>query len=116
MTINSKRNIIELSELGDDITDIESLKESMNRSITELNFILRSLTLVNFDGVVLTGTIPASGSLRLPHKLGIVPKYWITVSQVGGGSITESAKDNSSITLDNSGGTAAEIAVLIVKE
>lgn len=115
MTTN-RRNIVELAELGDSIKTIEDAKISLNESITELNYILRNLTLLNLDGEIITTTIPASGTLRVPHKLGIVPKYKILLKQVGGGLVTDIEFTRNYVELSNAGGTDAEITIIIVKD
>lgn len=115
MTIN-RRNIVELAELGDDIQDIEQMKVSLNETITELNFILRSLTMANIDGEIKTITIPASSTLQVPHKLGVVPKYKILLKQIGGDLIRDVEFTTNYIELQNLGGTPAEITIIIVKD
>jgi len=116
MTISIRRNILELAELGDDIQDIESLKLSFNETITELNFVLRSLTLTNLDGEIVTATIPAGGSVKIPHKLRIIPTYRIILGQTGGGVITDVGYSSTYVELENGGVDDALITIIIVKD
>lgn len=112
----SRRNIIELREIREDVQDLPELQKAVNDAIVELNYILRSLTLVNLDGDIRTVTIPANSTLRVSHKLGIKPKYRIILKQEGGGLITDGAYTNKYIELINNGGSEATIAVIIVKD
>lgn len=116
MTINNKRNIIELQELRDDVQDLPILKQQLNASIVELNYILRNLTLVNLDGQIRTANIPAGETVRIPHRLQLTPKYRIILGQVGGGVITDGEFTNNYIELTNNGATDTTLSVIIVKE
>lgn len=112
----SRRNIIELKEIREDVQDIPSLIERVNEAIVEINFILRSLTLTNLDGQITTATIPANETLRVPHRLQLVPKYRIILKQVGGGVIEDGDFTKNYIELKNNGGTDAVVTIIIVKD
>lgn len=114
MTIN-RRNIIELAELTED-QDLEQSKESLNESITEINYVLRNLNLRNFDGEIITATLAAGATTRVPHKLSIVPKYRIILKQVGGGLVTDGEYTKEYIELINGGGSDAVVTIIIVKD
>ena len=111
----SRRNILELREIRDDVQDLEALKERVNEAIVELNYILRSLTMVNLDGEIKTVTLPANSTTRVGHRLQIIPKYRIILGQVGGGLITDGEFTNNYIELTNSGGSDAVVSLIIVK-
>jgi len=115
MTTN-KRNIIELREIREDIEDISTIREEINASIVELNYILRSLTLVNLDGEIKKVTLPAGETIRVSHRLQIKPKYRIILGQVGGGAITDGAFTSNYIELINNGGSDAVVSLVIVKD
>lgn len=115
MTINN-RNIIELREIRDDIQDMPSLISAINESIVEINYILRSLTLVNLDGQIKAVTIPAGQTLRISHRLRVVPKYRIIIAQTGGGTIVDGNFTRNYIELTNTGATDTTLSVIIVKE
>jgi len=115
MTTNTRRNIVELRELGEDVQDIEQLKTYLNETISELNFILRGLTLSNLDGEIVTVTIPANSTLKIPHKLRIIPKYKIILKQVGGGLILDGEYSATHLEVTNTGGTDATLTIIIVK-
>lgn len=116
MTATVRRNIIELAEIGEDVTDISEMRRIMNENIVEINFILRNLTLSNLDGEVVTSIIPASGTVKIPHKLRILPKYRILLKQTGGGVITDVNFTETYIELSNSGGSDASVILFIVKD
>lgn len=111
------RNIVEFSELGEDIQDLESLKFSLNQTINELNFIISRLAISNFDGEIASASIPANSTAEIPHKLGVIPKYKILLKQIGGGSSIEDVSfGKSSIILKNNGASTAEVTILIAKD
>jgi hypothetical protein len=116
MTTSVNRNILELQEIREEVQDIETLKSKINDTIVQLNFILRSLTLSNLDGELKTVTVPANTTLRISHRLKLVPKYKIILNQSGGGLITDGAKTRNYIELTNSGGTDAIVTLIIVKD
>lgn len=116
MTISNRRNIIELRELRDDVQDLPTMKERINEAIVEINYILRSLTLVNLDGEIKSVSIPAGETVRVTHRLRLVPKYRIILGQVGGGVITDGEFTNNYIELTNNGATDTTLSVIIVKE
>lgn len=111
----SRRNILELREIREDVQDVEGVKEAVNQAIVELNYILRSLTLINLDGDIASATIPAGATVRIPHRLNIIPKYRIILKQVGGGTIVDGEYTNKNIELTNTGATEAVVSVIIVK-
>lgn len=115
MTINSRRNIIELREIRDDVQDMDALKVRVNEAIVELNYILRNLTMVNLDGEIKTVTLPAGATTRISHRLQLIPKYRIILGQVGGGVITDGEFTSNYIELTNSGGSDAVVSLIIVK-
>ena len=116
MTTQIRRNIIELEEVGEYVTDVEEIKRVYNDNITELNYILRNLTLSNLDGEIVTVTIPALSSLRINHKLRLIPKYRIILKQIGGGLIRDLEYTPTYIELENTGADDAIITLIIVKD
>lgn len=116
MTTTINRNIVELREIPEDVTDIEEIKRIYNESITELNFVLRSLTLKNLDGEIITREIPASSTVDIPHKLGIVPKYKILLRQVGGGLVRDLNFTDTYVRLEHLGIEPTTITFIIVKD
>lgn len=115
MTTES-RNIVDLSEIGPEIKDMESLVGSLNETIVELNFVLRQLTMINMDGEVQNITIPATGTLTVGHRLKTIPRHRIILKQVGGGVITDGQFTSNYIELNNSGVTDAIVTIIILKE
>ena len=113
-TIN--RNIIELEEIPSGVTDPEEMRQILNRNITELNFVLRSLTLTNFDGEIITTQLPAASTVDIPHKLGIVPKYKILLKQVEGGLVRDVEFTENYVRLQHLGVTPTTITFIIVKD
>jgi len=108
------RNVVELQEVeGEDLAEVI---KSMNKTIVELNFILRSLTLGNLDGDAKTITIPAGATIKVNHKLRVIPKHRIITKQVGGGTITDGIYNRNWIELKNTGGSEAVLTVVIVKD
>ena len=114
--MTARRNIVELEELREDIIDIETLRGKLNESIVELNYILRSLTLSNIDGEIKTVTIPANTTLRIGHRLKIIPKYRIILKQQGGGHILDGEYTRNYIELENTGITDTTLTLMIVKD
>ncbi len=116
MTINSRRNIIELKEIRETPENLEELVQYWNESIVELNFILRSLTISNLDGELKTVTINAGETLKVNHRLKLIPKYKIILKQQGGGVILDGDFTRNYIELNNTGSDMATVTVLIVKD
>lgn len=116
MTTNIRRNIVELKEIREDVEDINELREKVNASIVELNYILRSLTLTNIDGEIKNVTIPANTTKRVSHRFGITPKYRIILSQSSGGLILDGKFTATYIELSNTGGSEATLSLIIVKD
>lgn len=114
--ITNSRNVLELAEFRKDITEVPELIKSLNETIVDLNFILRSLTLVNLDGEIKSIAIPASTTVKLGHKLKITPKYTIVLNQIGGGLIRNGKSTRAWVELENTGNTDANITVFIVKD
>lgn len=110
-----KRNIIELSEIPTDIQDIEKLIEILNSNITEVNFILSQLTMSNMDGEIKDITIPATSTLRVNHKLRVIPAHRIILRQEGGGVIRDGNFTENYVELINDGSTSAKITVILNK-
>lgn len=117
-TVNSRprRNIIELREIREDVTELDELRVKVNEAIVELNYILRSLTLSNLDGEIKTVTIPANTTQRVSHRLKFKPKYRIILKQEGGGLILDGKFTQNYIELENTGGSDANISLIIVKD
>ena len=115
MTINT-RNVIELQEIEAGVQTIPDLVSRLNETIVELNFILRSLTIRNLDGEIRSVKIPANTTIKVNHGLNVTPKLRIMLRQLGGGLITDGIFSRKWIELTNSGGSEAEITVLIVKD
>ena len=116
MTTRTNRNIIELREIRENVEDINELREKVNESIVELNYILRNLTLINLDGEIKNVTIPANTTKRVSHRLGMTPKYRIIVSQSSGGLIIDGEFTSKYIELRNTGGSEATFSLIIVKD
>ena len=115
-TITNRRNVLELSEFRKDITEVPDLIKSLNETIVDLNFILRSLTLVNLDGEIREVVIPAESAIKIGHKLKITPRYTLILNQVGGGLIRNISSTRAWVHLENTGNTDASITVFIVKD
>lgn len=94
------------------------IMEYYNNGIDDLNTMLRGLSLVdNFNSQYLKDIeIATSSSLKIDHKLGIVPSHRLVVKQVGGGLITDGEYTKNYIELTNTGGSATTISVIIFKE
>lgn len=114
MTTN-RRNIIELKEMNAEST-LQEVIQTYNANITEINYIMRSLTLSNLDGEIKTVAIPAGSTVKVSHKLGIIPKYKLLLKQVGGGLIRDVQFTAKYIELENIGIVDATVTVIIVKD
>lgn len=88
---------------GEDIELAEFLETYYNRMADDLNFLIRKLSMQNFDGQVFHDiTIPASSELIVGHKLGLKPAYRMLLRRDGIDVIDKFDKWNeSSVTLEN---------------
>ena len=105
-----------------DLPEDASLEEAIahiNRVSAEFTTLSKLLSFTaNFDGYITTVTIPASGSLKVQHFLGIIPKYRIILKQEGNGVISDipSEWNDKTITLVNNGVVDVTITILIARE
>jgi hypothetical protein len=113
MTFN--RNIVELQEIDTAITEVPELVNVLNDNIVELNFILSKLTMGNFDGEIKTVTIPATSTLRIWHKLKVIPPHRSILRQAGGGVISDGVFGVNYIELKNDGNSPATLTIIIHK-
>lgn len=111
----SRRNIVELEELDTDITEIPELIESLNETITNLNFILKQLTYANFDGQIKDVTILAGATLKINHRLKGIPAHRMILRQSGGGVIRDGVFNENYIELINDGASSAKLTIIINK-
>lgn len=107
---------VELKEIEEG-SEIGGVIETLNRNISDLNDILQSLTLsYNFSAYITTTTIAAGATIKVPHKLRVIPSHRIILKQVGGGVITDLNYTENYIELNNGGGSSAEVTVAIFRE
>lgn len=109
------RNIIELSEIDENLEDISDIIKNINRNTTEINFILRALAISNLDGELLQLSIGAGDTKRISHKLGITPKYRLILAQSGGGVIKDGNFTANYVEFTNDGADTANIVVKLLK-
>ena len=112
----TRRNVVDLEEISTDIDSVSELVSSLNNTIVELNYILRSLTLSNLDGELKTVVIPANTVKRVAHRLRMTPKHRIILRQSGGGLIVDGKYTKNWIELENTGSSEATLNLLIVKD
>ena len=112
----TRRNIVELSEIDENISNIDDLVVTLNETITELNFILRQLTFRNLDGEIKEVEIAANSTARINHRLGIKPAHRIILRQSGGGVIKDGEFNRNFIELTNDGASDATLTILLNKE
>ena len=116
MTTNTRRNVLDLREIREEVDNFPDLIAAFNESIVELNFILKGLTLTNLDGQIKTVTIPAGAVLKVSHRLSVKPKYRIILKQTGGGLIRDGKYTDKWIELENTGVDSTELTLIIIKE
>ena len=114
MTI-SNRNVMELSEISEGITDLPELIVKLNEQVVELNFILAQLTFRNLDGQIKTIEIPAGSTLKIGHVLKTVPAHRVILRQEGGGVIRDGSFTKDHIELINDGGSTAKLTIIVSK-
>ena len=114
--ITTNRNIVELEEISEDITEVKELIAKINDNTTELNFILRQLTFRNLDGEIKSVEIEANSTARIPHRLGIAPAHRVILRQAGGGVIKDGEFTKNYIELTNDGASKATLTILMNKE
>jgi hypothetical protein len=112
----TRRNIVELQEISPSIEDIGELIRKLNENTVELNFILRQLTMTNLDGEIKVVTIPAGETLKISHRLAIVPAYRIILRQEGGGVIRDGVFTKNYVELINDGASDANLTIILNKE
>jgi hypothetical protein len=102
------------------IETFESIPKFFNRIIEQLNRRFKKLSLTgNFDSDTVAGiTIPATTSVKIRHRLNVVPSYRIILRQSGGGAIVDvdSGWDDKYIELTNTGASDTILTVGIYKE
>lgn len=97
----------------------EEWVKTVNNLIDQFNFLAKNISLQsNFNGQVVTVTIPAGEEKIIPHSLGVIPKYRIILRQEGNGVISDipSGWTSSSIKLINNGAVSVTVTILLVRE
>jgi hypothetical protein len=101
------------------ITDDKDIIQRTNDLIDGVNKNQKKTSLQSsFDCDIISVTIPNGESLKIRHRLKIVPKYRLILRQSGGGVITDinSGWTKNYIELFNDGATDAVITVGVYKE
>lgn len=123
MTIEAKNRVLLSKPLGIDISDSkditleEFIKKYYIKTIDDLNEVLFELSFVdNFNGQIKEKLkIPASTTVRVYHKLQVIPFGRQILKQVGGGLITDGEYTNKYIELTNNGASEAVLTLNIYK-
>ena len=123
-SINLYKSDKEIPELDDKIS-LEELIINHNQLVKRFNFITKALSFSsNFNCYIANVTLKASGdslgrdTQKIPHFLGVTPKYRIILRQTGNGVITDvnSLWNSTTIGLKNNGSVEVTITVLIARE
>lgn len=104
------------------MTDVTSLPSFItgyfNPTIDDLNDILRRITFKgNIDCDIIENIkIPATTTIRIPHRFSTPPRHRIITRQSGGGLITDGEFTKDHIELRNNGIVDGTISIIILKE
>ena len=112
------RSAFEIRELEVD-SEIPTIIEEYNEMVKYLNFLFKSLSVQsNFDGQVIDIEIPATTNKRIPHRLGIVPKYRLILRQEGNGLLSDIPLEwtDKFVTIRNNGAVQVKATILLLKE
>lgn len=100
-------------------SDLSTVVEEYNEMVKYINFITKQFSLQsNFDGQVIETTIPATTNKRIPHRLGIVPKYRLILRQEGNGLLSDIPLEwtDKFVTIRNNGAVQVKATILLLKE
>ena len=71
----------------EEFEDLAQATLAYNDLITELNYILKNISIINMNCEVITVSLTATSDTRINHTLKVIPKYFIILRQDGVGAI-----------------------------